>query len=283
MDTQSKSLISYFVTTMTISWGGMLLLGLPYGFPATQADFLKNWPLVFIPYLLGPLLSSAINTTVFYGKNGWKEFLALFRGAKTPWFVYAIGLASMPLLVTGVLLVLSLGDPHFVPKICSSPDRLGILLMGLSIGLFGGGFLEEPGWTAFATNTMMKKKWTALKTSLAIGLIWGIWHVLPTAWGSGDAQGRFEFMLLLPPLVFYVGVLPSYRAIMTQLFFKYQNIYVSILMHMALTATTLFIIVPDVSGTSLALYYLLLTCILLAANVILNRSIKGRTSERAQP
>lgn len=271
-------LLFYFLTTFIISWGGMLILGLPYGFPASQSDFTSNWPIVFIPYLLGPLLSSIITNTVFYKQKTWNAFGVLFKGKKVPIYLPIVSILALPLIVILVLSILSLFSSNYNPKILSEPNAFGVVLMGLSIGLFGGGFLEEPGWTAFATNRMKNNKNSILKTSIIIGFVWGLWHILPTAWGCGDINGRFDFMLFLPPLVFYVGILPVYRAIMTIIFYKYENIYISILMHMSLTASTLFIIVPKAIGIELVIYYLILSLVLSFIMIILKRNINLTTA-----
>jgi len=51
-------LLTYFVLTFAISWGGVLVLGAPYGMPTTSEQFEKVWFIVFIPYFLGPSLTS---------------------------------------------------------------------------------------------------------------------------------------------------------------------------------------------------------------------------------
>ncbi len=46
-----------FALTWAISWGGLLLLGAPCGMPARQGDITEAWPIVVVPYPMGPLVS----------------------------------------------------------------------------------------------------------------------------------------------------------------------------------------------------------------------------------
>ena len=59
---REHSILAYFLLTFFISWGGIIVLGAPHGMPTTHGQFQKLWPVVFLPYLLGPILSSFILT-----------------------------------------------------------------------------------------------------------------------------------------------------------------------------------------------------------------------------
>ncbi|GAB4465413.1 MAG: type II CAAX endopeptidase family protein [Anaerolineae bacterium] len=37
---------------------------------------------------------------------------------------------------------------------------------------------EELGWTAYATDPL-QKRWGALRTGVILGLVWGLWHIIP--------------------------------------------------------------------------------------------------------
>jgi hypothetical protein len=91
-----------------------------------------------------------------------------------------------------------------------------------------------------------------------VGLLWGVWHILPTFWGSGDSSGALSLSLLLPPCLFYIGVLPAYRVLMVWVFDRTGSLFVSMLMHASLTASTVFILLPSAKGVPLMTYYLVL-------------------------
>jgi membrane protease YdiL (CAAX protease family) len=198
--------LTYFALTFAISWGGVLILGAPYGMPTTSELFLKVWPIVFIPYFLGPSLSSLLMTGIVYGRAGFRELLyRLFRWrVGTRW--YAVALLTAPLLVTPILFAISLSSPVFLPGIVTTADRVSLLLTGIVVGLVFGGFFEELGWTGFAVPRLMQR-YSILSTGLIVGVLHGVWHFLPTFWGSDDNSGVLSLSLFLPPCLFYIGVL----------------------------------------------------------------------------
>ncbi len=252
---------TYFILTFIVSWGGVLILGAPHGMPTTQEQFERLYPIVFLPYLLGPLVSGLVLTAIVDGKAGFQKLFSRL----TKWRVnirwYAIALLTAPLLAVSILLALSLISPAFLPAIFTADDKLALLMMGIAIGLIGGGLMEEPGWTGFAI-AKLRGRCGVLPTGLIVGFLWGLWHVLPTYWGSGDSSGALSLALLLPPSFFYIAVLPAYRVLMVSVYDRTKSLFVVILMHASLTASTLFVLAPSVGGVNLFLYYLLLAAVL---------------------
>lgn len=258
---QNKPLLTSFLLTFLISWGGVLILAAPYGFPTTQAKFEANYPLVFIPYLLGPLLSCLILTGITRGKIGFRELWIRIIRWRVSIRWYAAALLTAPLLTLVLLLIFSRFSRAYLPAIFTVENPASLLLTGLMIGLFGGGLMEEPGWTGFALPRL-RQRFGVFQSGIILGLIWGLWHILPTYWGSGDAAGNLSMDLLLPPLFFYLAVLPPYRMLMVWIYDRKESLLVTMLMHASLTASTLFILAPDVTGKNLLLYYLILAGLL---------------------
>ena len=116
--------ISYFVLTFAISWGGVLLLGAPYGMPAASEEFEKMWTVVFLPYFLGPSLSGILMTGLVHGKAGLRELLSRLLRWRVDARWYAVALLTAPLLVTPILLALSLTSPVYLPGILTTADRV---------------------------------------------------------------------------------------------------------------------------------------------------------------
>ncbi len=254
--------LSYFVLTFVISWGGVLILGGPSGMPATSEKFAKLWPIVFVPYFLGPSLASILLTVLVNGRSGLRELLSRFLRWRVGARWWAVALLTAPLLVTAILLGLSLTSPAFLPGIFTTDNRVGLLLSGLVVGLVFGGFLEELGWTGFVVPRM-RQRYGILSTGLIVGFLWALWHFLPTFWGSGDSAGKLSLSLLLPPCLFYVGVLPAFRVLMVWVYERSgESLLVGMFMHASLTASALFILAPSVKGVSLMIYYLILTAAL---------------------
>jgi len=281
---EKRSTLTYFILTFVISWGGVLILGAPHGMPTTSERFEQLYPIVFLPYLLGPVLSGTLLIGLLDGKAGLRDLLSRM----TRWAVsirwYALAILAAPLLASGILFAFSLRSRAFLPALVTTDDRLALLLMGVAIGLIGGGLMEEPGWTGFATPRL-KKSHGVTATGLIVGFLWGVWHILPTYWGSGDSSGALSLSLLLPPLFFYVAVLPAYRVLMVWVYDRTESLLVVVLMHASLTASTLFVLAPSVEGTRLVAYYAVLAAVLWgAAGLVTVTSSEGsaRRSRRSQ-
>ena len=125
---------AYLALTFLISWGGVLLLGAPHGMPTSQDEFNASWTVVFIPYLMGPLISGLVMTGVTHGKAGYKDLAARLLSWRVGPRYYAIALLTAPALILSVLLPLSLLSPSFTPALMASGDKLGVLAMGLGVG-----------------------------------------------------------------------------------------------------------------------------------------------------
>ena len=95
-----------------------------------------------------------------------------------------------------------------------------------------------------------------------MGVLWGAWHFLPTFWGSGDSSGALSLSLLLPPCLFYVGVLPAYRVLMVWVYDRTGSLLVAMLMHASLTASTHLSSRLRRAGVPLMIYYLILAAVM---------------------
>ena len=262
--------LTYFALVFAISWGGVLILGAPYGMPATSEQFENRWPTVFVPYFLGPTTASILLTGLIYGRAGFRELLSHLLKWRVDIRWYAVALLTAPLLVTPILFALSLTSQVFLPNLFTTADRLSLILSGIIIGLVEGGFLEELGWTGFAIPEM-RRRYSVFNTGLIVGILWGVWHLLPTFWGSGDASGTFSLYLFLPPCFFSMTVLPAFRVLIVSVYDRTGSLLVAMLMHASLTASTLFILLPKATGVSLIIYYLVLAAVLWSAVAVVQR------------
>jgi len=271
--------LTYYALTFAISWGGVLVLGAPYGMPTTSEQSAKLWPIVFLPYFFGPSIASIFLTGVVYGRAGLRELLSRLIRWRVGVRWYAVALLTAPLLVTLILLALSLTSPVFLPGILTTVDKVSLILTGLLVGLIEGGLMEELGWTGFATPEL-RRRYGVFTTGLIVGILHAVWHLLPTFWASGNSSGVLDLLLFLPPCLFYIGVLPAYRVLMVWVYDHTRSLLVAILMHASLTASTLFILSPSASGVSLMTYYLILIVamwVVVAAVAVAN---KGRLARQ---
>src|SRR5215203_6980862 len=142
-------LLTYFALVFAISWGGVLIVVGPGGFPAANKEqFETLFPIAILAMVAGPSVAGILLTGLLYGRAGLREFgsrLLKWR-VGTRW--YAVALLTAPLSMMAALLVLSLSSREFLPGILTTGDKATLLLMGIAVGL-GAGIFEELGWTGF--------------------------------------------------------------------------------------------------------------------------------------
>ena len=259
--------LTYFALTFAISMGGILIAVGREGMPIDRYSLIP-----ILSLFAGPSAAGLLLTGIFDGKKGLCDFGSrLFRWrVSARW--YAVAILITPLVVTPILLALSLFSPDFLPAIITTDDKVALLLLGIVAGLVGG-FLEELGWTGFAVPRL-RLRYNILTTGLIVGLLWGAWHVPITFAASVSPSGAISLPLFLPPLFFYVAVLPVFRVFMVWVYDRTESLLVAILMHWSLAASTFTILLPPAIGRPLITYYLILAAvlwILVAAVVLANR------------
>lgn len=265
----------YFALAFAISWGGILIVLIPVGFPMDMER--SEFYIALLANQAGPALAGILLISLIYGWPGLRELLARLLRWQVGARWYAVALLTAPLLATGTLFALSLISPIFLPGIVSTDDKASLLVMGLVVGILGG--LEEPGWTGFAIPEL-RRRHGILMTGLIVGILWGIWHFLLTFWASGDASGAFSLALLMPPLFFYIGVLPVYRVLMVWVYDRTESLLVAMLMHMMLTANTTFILMPVAEGAALSAYYVVLTALLWGVVALVAVANRGQLAQQ---
>jgi len=231
--------LTFYTLVFAISWGGLLILVGPSRIPGTPEDVERLFPLALVVLFAGPSIAGILMTGLVSGRAGLRELLSrLFRwrvGAR--W--YAAAVLPGPLLVATVLLALSLASPIFVPGIVTANDKITLLLFGLAWGLIGGGLLEEIGWTGFVVPRL-RLRYGATATGLIVGLLWGTWHFLIAFWSSRALAGELSLAIFVAGfLVFYMVALPAYRVLMVWVYDRTSSLFVAMLMHAFLSASTL--------------------------------------------
>lgn len=245
--------LTYFVLTFAISWGGMILAIGGFGQLIVPTDkFNTLLPLVILAILAGPSLTGFIMTILTNGKEGLKEYKThLFKfnvGAK--W--YATALFMGPLIMAAIYLILSLFSNKFLPGILTIDNKINFLVAGLMTGL-AAGFFEELGWTGFAIP-QLRKRYGILAVGLIVGLLWAFWHILPGVW-LGYASGTITNTLslisyLLDPFMFLV----LFRILMVWVYDKTESLFIAMIMHFSLTAAARIIVPIGIVGVPLLIF-----------------------------
>ena len=254
---QSHPLLSYFALVFAISSGGLLIAVGREGLPL---DARNSW-IAALALFAGPSVAGPLMTGLVHGRAGLRELLAQLLRWRVSARWYAVALLTTPLLVIPILLALSLISPLFLPDAFTTEDVVALLLLGLMVGGIGG-FSEELGWTGFAVPTLLRPRHGVLSTGLIVGAMWAAWHVPVTFLSTLSPSGAVSWSLLLPPLCFYVAVLPAYRVLMVWVYDRTESLLVAMLMHTSLAASTFVILLPSARGVALIAYYLVLAAAL---------------------
>ena len=259
---KSRPLLCYYALVFAISWGGVLLvIGGPNAIPGTEEQFERLLPFAILALLAGPPIAGILLTSLLYGRAGFRDLLARITRWRVGARWYAIALLTAPLSMTAALLALSLTSPVYLPGILTTSDKVSMVLFGIAVGLIGGGFLEELGWTGFAIPRLLARH-SVLATGLIVGVLWGAWHVLTNAlWASGSSLGAGELslagFLIVRSFDLLVGQLLAYRVLMVWIYERSGgSLLVAILMHASLTASTLILGPLAISGAALLTYVL---------------------------
>ncbi|PKM79956.1 MAG: hypothetical protein CVU89_15955 [Firmicutes bacterium HGW-Firmicutes-14] len=191
--TKRHPLLTYFVLTFAISWGGFLMVvGGPGGFPGTKEQFETVLPIAVMVMLVGPAVAGILLNGLVYGRASLREVLSRLLKWRVGARWYAAALLIAPLLMTVVGLALSLLSTEFLPGILTVTDKAPILLSGIAAGLTT--VLEELGWTGFAVPRL-RLRYGVFATGLIVGVLWGVWHFLVKIWMSG-ALGLAPFLVV---------------------------------------------------------------------------------------
>jgi CAAX protease family protein len=270
---------TYVVLTFAISWAGVVAVVGFNGFPGTAEDFRVLLPMVVIAMLAGPSVAGVLATGIFLGKTGLRDLWLRLRKGRVGARWYAVALVTGPLVVSGVLMVLSLTSPAFRPGIITVRDPTNHLMLGLVTGLVAGLF-EELGWTGFAIPRL-RLRHGVFVTGLIVGPVWGAWHLLVTWWGSADTSGSLSMTVYLPAMT--LSFLPPYRVLMVWVYDRTGSLLVAMLMHASLTASVRIFDPVPISGAPIVVYNLVLGAALWGVVAAVAFAIPGALGRSTAP
>lgn len=239
--------LSYFTLVYLITWGSILLIAQALN-SSGETDPTARTAFVSLPLLIAPGLVGITLTALLEGKAGIRAMFSRMTHWRVNMRWYAVALGLMPILILAILLGLALLiSPAFTPVLS---------LLGLA-GI-AAGYLEEIGWTGFATPRLLSR-WSPPKVGLLMGLLWGLWHGLADYLIRGDSLGAFW------PVTFSLFVLPltAWRILMVWVYDKTLSGPVAQLMHFSYTGSLgLFVPLSAISPTQDALVYAVLMLVL---------------------
>ena len=240
--------LTFCIMVFTISWGVLVLIAGPGGFPVSEQQAVS----LGMAILIGTSVSGVALSSV---TSGFKNLLSRLFKWRIGLRWYLVALLIAPIITILTVSILSLFSAEFFPNIYNSNERINLLIMALVAGLTVGIF-EELGWTGFAVPALLKNH-SIVSSGIAVGLIWGIWH-FPLFWQLDSFTSLSAFLLLLVQLFSW---LPPYRVLMVWVYKNTESLLLIILMHTSLVASLL-IFDPPVKGESLLIYILVRALIL---------------------
>ena len=241
-------IIIYFTLACAISWAFMVpafILAEKYGYAlptaATFGELMKTgfedsrhiW-LSFIGTLssYGPLVAAFIMSVLEGGgsqKAWWKRI--------SNWRIEGHGYRDLLVLLLAIFLPLTLVGLALgpFPTLDLLVAPLGIFLLYMFYELLTSG-MEEPGWRGYALPRL-QERYTAKKSSLILGLVWGIWHwpafipVYLNVLRDSGVLAQALITSLVQVLVYTVGSILAASFIHTWLYNRSQNAFMNILLH----------------------------------------------------
>jgi membrane protease YdiL (CAAX protease family) len=230
-------LAAFFLLTFVISWGAVLAVILPTtGFPA-PAEAFSTQGTVFaasiFALMLGPPIASLAITVLVGGRRELRALRGRMGRAHATWRHYAVALVA-PASLLAVIAPLSVFDRAYLPGFLGASAP--VIAVGLVYAL-ATGFLEELGWTGFATPRLIARHGPT-RGAIVLGVIWALWHMLPVYTFTAELYGALYVPTLLQSLVF----LTSFRVIMTLVYRRTGSVLVSQILHFSLTASSILIV-----------------------------------------
>jgi membrane protease YdiL (CAAX protease family) len=279
-------LLTYFVLTFAISWGGVLLLiGGAGRFPAPAEEIARLFPMVYLATVAGPSLAGILLTGIVGGRTGFRQLISRLLRWRVGLRWYAVALLIAPISVIGPLLALSLRSPEFTPGFLTTsgeatpPGPISMTLgMVIALSLFNG-FVEELGWTGFAIPRMYRR-YGVFASGLSVGLLWGAWHFMSNFGFSDSSSEEIPLFLFMP--VVLLSFLPPYRVLMTWIYDHTESLLLAMLMHASLNAFWLSSTPPGITPISLMAWYLVWGAVLWVA-VAIAMAYGGHLSRRGSP
>lgn len=258
--------VTYFVLAFALAWAWVLALALPSGFPGQGEALEKVFGPAFIGMALAPVIAGLVMTLILRGRQGLRELGgAMLRWRAAPGY-YALALGVVPACIIAVLSIFWALSPDFRPGLLG-PDGGMLLAMGLGAGL-AAGFLEEIGWTGFATRELLDK-WTVLRTGIVVGVLHGAWHFVAGYWAEGIAYGWLYFPHFL---LYWIGGLAALRILIVWLYQRTRSLPIAQLTHASYTGGLIMLSPSAATPLQSTLWTAVFSAVLLAVVLALVRS-----------
>lgn len=141
-----------------------------------------------IVYAWTPMISAGV--TVWAIGESVRDWIGQLGNVRVGLHWYLVGIGIMVLGTEfETIIALILGGDVVAPQY----PLIGYVI-NFAITLFLAGAIEELGWRGFL-QPRLQRRFSALSASVAIGALWGLWHVPMIVAGAGDFTVFWEYMI----------------------------------------------------------------------------------------
>jgi membrane protease YdiL (CAAX protease family) len=181
----------YFIIAFTFSW----IIWLP-GLLAARGMFELPIPELVLAGIgaFGPFVSAFYLTRRNQGKKGVKTLIKRALNFRIP-LKWLAAIFVIHLAVTAAARHLYIWRGGELPDSPILGSPVAIIILFLVLFFFGGSVNEEFGWRGYALDRI-QLKYSALLSSVILGLLWGLWH-LPLFFFQSLSQSYMSFWIFL--------------------------------------------------------------------------------------
>lgn len=204
---EPRSLIVFFALAFGVSWAVWIPAALashgllPFQLSSTLSSLLGAF---------GPFIAALITTAMYDSKTGlstlFKRLLILRVGIHWYFFIL-LWPAVLSLAKTAIAVLLGSSAPDFMqppfarlyplpPELLNVNPLIFLPFVFLQQTLIGSSMGEEIGWRGYALPRLQSHQ-NALRASLLLGIIWGVWHLPLWLTKGHPMQGTFFGWTLL--------------------------------------------------------------------------------------
>jgi len=204
----------------------------------------NNWQVfnIFFIGVYGPTVSALLTTIIFDGFAGGLTLLKKFFIWNVPFKNYLF-IILLPL----IFVIIGIGLYNLLIGDIGSFDKMAFLSIPtiLWAGLYAGPLGEELGWRGFLLPELLQR-FSNLKSTIIIGLIWFIWHI-PLWWAPFGTLVSGEPISFIPVLT-YLAMLICLSIIITWLVINSKgSVLIAILFHLSINAGIVLLFFPDLN------------------------------------
>jgi uncharacterized protein len=260
-------LLSFFVLSYGITWTGILLVVGLDGLRSGELE-LSRGLLVWVLMLCGPSVAGLLLTWMLDGRAGMRTFRQRMLRWRLPirWYGALLVAPVTCALVVGVLWSYS---SDFAPMFFAEPDKAFVVI--IFFVLVFGAFVEELGWTGFATPRM-RLIYGLAGTSLLLGFLHGAWHLMADFSGRGDSGAVIYAANFI---IFWIGALVVLRLLIVWVYQNTESLLLGQLIHAFYTAPLFILTPPGASPAQLLVVWISFSVLFLVATLAITT---GRTA-----